>query len=185
MTDNCPPTVCDELRAELKTLTAERQRMRESLEKAGGVRQEMEAQITSLHCDVRRLEEELEVRQIVIASLHRYNEIIESIKSKYVEQMQQLMRERDKYKAALQFYANEKHYDEDAAPGNAVFSGVALAEPTEYDFEPDLGHRAPVALEPHPDAQQPTGETTAGAMGWSDAQDPAVEPESVEDREGR
>lgn len=167
MTDmQSPRDEIQQLRAELETLTAERLRMRESLEKGGGVRQEMEAQITSLHCDVRRLEEELELRQSVIASLHRYNEIIEGIKSKYVEQMQQLMRERDKYKAALQFYANEKRYDEDGVPGKAVFSAVP-GEPTEYGFEPDLGHRARVALEPLPDAQQPTpqGETTAGGEG--------------------
>ncbi len=40
---------------------------------------------------------------------------------------------------------------------------------------------------PTPDASDdpPTGETTAVSQGdWADAEDPAVEPESVEDREG-
>ncbi len=43
------------------------------------------------------------------------------------------------------------------------------------------------ALEPDPDAQQPTqqGETTAAAMEWSDAEDPAVKPVPLEEREGK
>ncbi len=97
MTDNCPPNANDELRAELKTLTAERGRLRE----------------------------------------------------------------------ALSFYADKGNYSEDGAPGLSFKYWDNYYDAYEYDWSFDLGQRATAALEPHPDAQQPTpqGETTASGEG--------------------
>jgi hypothetical protein len=47
---------------------------------------------------------------------------------------------------ALGFYENVKHYDDNGAPGRAIFHRTPY-EGDQYDFEPDFGARARLALD--------------------------------------
>jgi hypothetical protein len=54
--------------------------------------------------------------------------------------------ERDRLRAALEWYADQKHYDDACIPGRLVGGGWAGAEPQEADWDPDCGETARKAL---------------------------------------
>lgn len=59
---------------------------------------------------------------------------------------QRLEAERDRFREVLEFYANEKNYDDETgAPGKTMLASSPM-EPVEYEFDPDMGTRARAAL---------------------------------------
>lgn len=64
-----------------------------------------------------------------------------------LDRLELLEQKAERYREALEFYANEKNYDDETgAPGKAMLASGPM-EPVEYEFDPDMGTRARVALE--------------------------------------
>lgn len=64
-----------------------------------------------------------------------------------LDRLELLEQKAERYREALEFYANEKNYDDETgAPGKAMLASGPM-EPVEYEFDPDMGARARAALE--------------------------------------
>lgn len=65
-------------------------------------------------------------------------------------ELEVLKQENARLRAALEFYADEKHYDDDGVCGKLIRTPDTVNGPAEWDWEQDRGYVATEALKfPH------------------------------------
>ncbi len=72
-------------------------------------------------------------------------QVAEEWVEKAEQELAKVRAERDRYRQALDFYADEKNYDDSGTPGK-VISVDTIDYGTDWDLDPDFGQRAREAL---------------------------------------